>query len=47
MTLDELLELPALGLLFGLERDGFQVEATEVGTIQIAPADRLLPHRLR
>lgn len=46
MTLDQLLESPALDLLLGLERDGFQVEGTEAGTIQIAPADRLEPDRL-
>ncbi len=46
MTFDELCESAALDLLLGLERDGFEVTATEEDTLEITPASRLGADRL-
>lgn len=43
MHLAHLLRSPALDLLLTLERDRFQIEATETDALRIAPADRLHP----
>ena len=41
MDVTELLDSPALDLLLAMERDEFQIEATDADTIRISPADRL------
>ena len=46
MTFDELCESAALDLLLGLERDGFDVTATDEDTLEITPASRLAADRL-
>ena len=46
MTLVQLLESPAVGLLLDLERDSFRVEVTEADTIRVSPADKLDSDRL-
>lgn len=46
MHVTELLDSPALDLLLAMERDEFQIEATDADTIRISPADRLDADRL-
>ncbi len=40
------LEGPALGVLLGLERDGFSVSLSPAGVVLIAPRGRLTPARM-
>lgn len=45
MTAD-VLQSPAVGILCGLEADGFQVDVTADGVLRIAPRSRLTPERM-
>ena len=41
MTIDLLLDTPALPLLLSLERDGFDLEVTDDGRLRVSPRNRL------